>query len=111
MYQKEKNIEMKNSEVEKRYSGLSVEQRRELANCKENYATTSSSLNRSKGSLSNSEYIDKTLRSGKPISVEQAGRMLDKQLDAEKAIEKQARKMKRNNAINSAHSLLKKMHK
>ena len=97
--------------INRKYSNLSLEQRKKLANCDANYATTSSSINRSKGSASNAEYLNKMLRSGKKVTIEQAGRMLDAQMKAEKAIDKQARKMKRENAINSAHSLLKKIHK
>ena len=98
-------------EINRKFSKLSTEQRKRLANCDENLVVTKSSINRSKGCSSNSEYIGRMLDKCDKVSIEQADRMLEKQIVAEKAIEKKARKMKRENTVSAAQSLLRKMHK
>lgn len=85
--------------INKAYPDLKPEQRKELANNEKNLAVTNEKLNKSKGNLSNSEVIDRNLKRGDNVSVEQAGRMLDKQIESEKYIKREAKKMKIQNNI------------
>ncbi len=81
-------------EVDRRYSNYSPEERKRIANTEKNLAITNEKINKSKGNLTNSEYIDRELKKGKKISVETAGNMLEKQYESEKAIKKEAKKIK-----------------
>ena len=75
--------------VKKAYPKLSAEQQKTLANRSSNYAYTDRSINRSKGAMSNSEYVDYKLKNG-GIPFEQAARMLEIQEKAGNAMHKEA---------------------
>lgn len=94
-------------EVKRSYPNLSTEQQKTLVNRTSNYSYTDSSINRSKGARSNSEYVDFKMRNG-GISFEQAARMLDAQEKASSAMHKEAKKMARDNAKNRVKSYFKK---
>ena len=94
--------------INKAYPKLSNDQKKKLANQSTNLAVTSSHINRSQGCSANSEYIDKQLRMGKNISIENAGRVLDKQLESEKVIRKMAKKMQRDNAVSKLKKIVMK---
>lgn len=94
-------------QVKRAYPNLSTEQQKTLVNRTSNYAYTDRSINRSKGAMSNSEYVDYKLRNG-GISFEQAARMLDAQEKASNAMRKEAKQMARDNAKNKIRSYFKK---
>ena len=69
--------------INDRYGDLSVEQRRNLANDRHNLASTNESMNKSKGSRTNTEYLANKIRSGERVEPRTATRMVGKQVESE----------------------------
>lgn len=65
--------------IEKRYSGLTTEQQKKLANRDYNLALTNSKLNRSKGALENHEYLLRQIKKGEPENLKTTVNMLSKE--------------------------------
>lgn len=89
--------------VNKRYSDLSVQQRRKIANNREhNYATTSSHINRTKRGLENHQYIIKRWKDGDPLTFETSARMLAKEAESRIYMGAEATSMRVQNTVENS---------
>lgn len=68
--------------IEKRYSRLTKDQQKKLANEDVNLALTNSRLNRSKGKLENHEYLIRQIKNGTPENITTTTTMLKKEIIA-----------------------------
>lgn len=69
--------------INDRYGDLSTEQRRNLANDRHNLASTNESINKSKGSRTNIEYLANKVSSGEKVEPRTAAKMIGKQVESE----------------------------
>lgn len=85
--------------VNERYSGLTKEQRKKLANNEHNYAITNSKLNRSKGGLENHEYLKREIKNGEGVDLKTSVKMLEKEAESRVAMRTQATVMYSENLV------------
>ena len=85
--------------IKEKYSDLTTEQQKKLANSSTNYALTNSHLNRSKQGNSDAEHILNSAKHGSMPDSNTVSNMCSKQVQSERTMDKQAKKMRMNNRI------------
>lgn len=94
--------------VEKRYPGLTEDQKKVLVNNeKHNYATTNSKLNRSKGGLENHEYLIRQIKKGEPENLKTSTQMIAKEIDSRIHMDMAATGMYIQNVADSTKDIIK----
>ena len=92
--------------IDQRFSNLSSEQKKELANRTYNLALTNSKLNRSKGGMENHEYLLKQIKKGESENLQTTARMLSKEVGSRTLLRADATKMSVDNAVRDSKNVV-----
>lgn len=85
------------NKIDKKYPNLSDEQKKKIANNKNNLVVSNASLNCSKKDKSNIEYVAGKFMKGTPVDSKTAANMIKKQVKADATVNYEAAKMQMKN--------------